>query len=76
MTTTVYALGFQIVIAILTGVGIVWAIHITLRRELHADFEELIRQMAQLSERMVRIEERLARVDEHLARSADARTLR
>ncbi|MYD69364.1 MAG: hypothetical protein F4W89_01270 [Acidobacteria bacterium] len=69
-----YALGAQVVIAILMGIGMVWAIHVSLGRELHADVQNLIRQVAQFSERMARIEGRLACVDEHLAPRADTPT--
>ena len=52
-----YAVGSQIVIAILTGVGVVWAIHASLGRELRGDIKELSREMARLGERMERVEE-------------------
>ena len=74
MVLNLYTLASQIVIAILTGIGIVWAINASLGRELRADLQALTRQMAQLGERMARIHERLGRVHERLAQCAGTRT--
>lgn len=61
------ALVSQIVIAILTGVGIVYGIHVSLGGQLRADMKGLFKEMARFGERMARIEERFASFHERVA---------